>query len=287
MKQVPRISIITVCYNAAETIHQAMQSVLGQTAENIEYIVVDGNSTDGTKEYLQRCTDQRLHWLSEPDKGIYDAMDKGLVRAEGDYIYYLGADDCVADPFVMEKICCILAKDTDIDVLSGPVWMVDPRYRIEKLYSNRFTQEDVYQGYSIPHQGLFVKRVILEKYGFDKTYRIAADYKCFLQLYFAADVRFKFIDAPVAFYAADGRSAELTVERMEENIRAMSEAGMPTAYVESYRQLTAGQRKTDEMGFKSMLRNILRKTDLLKYVRQQRGWRVHHCVWKGCRWCKE
>ena len=92
-----KISVVTVCYNAADTIEKTMLSVLNQTYHDIEYIIIDGGSTDGTVEIIRKYADRIAYWVSEPDKGIYDAMNKGIKVATGEYIYFLGADDLLCE----------------------------------------------------------------------------------------------------------------------------------------------------------------------------------------------
>ena len=96
---IPLISIITVSYNAVKTIEDTIVSVLGQTYSNIEYIIIDGGSTDGTLDIIKKYEDKITYWVSEPDKGIYDAMNKGILKATGDYLFFLGADDKITCNF--------------------------------------------------------------------------------------------------------------------------------------------------------------------------------------------
>ena len=104
MSRLPLISIVTVSYNAAATIEDAIRSVLQQTYPHIEYIVIDGGSKDGTVDLLRRYDTQISHWVSEPDKGIYDAMNKGIALATGEYIGFLNADDFFANNDSVQKI---------------------------------------------------------------------------------------------------------------------------------------------------------------------------------------
>ena len=99
-----KISIITVSYNAAKTIEQTISSVVNQTYQDIEYIIIDGGSTDGTMDIIRKYEDRIAYWISEPDKGIYDAMNKGIDVATGDYVYFLGADDRLVDANIIDKI---------------------------------------------------------------------------------------------------------------------------------------------------------------------------------------
>ena len=274
-----KISIITVVYHAADTIEQTFRSVVEQDYPNIEYIIIDGGSTDGTLDVIKKYEDRIAYWVSEPDKGIYDAMNKGLSAATGDYIYYLGADDCLYASNSISQAASCLEEAPEIDVLCASVMMVDAGNRMEKIYSSDFSEEDVMSGYNTPHQGMFVRRELLQKYRFDTSYRIAADYKNFLKFYLDQDISLKTTDLVVAYYANDGISGNGTQAQRLEDIRALQENGINTsAYY-------AKKKKENSSVIKSILRWIFDKTGILKQIRLRRGWEKHRCGWKGCRWC--
>ena len=104
------ISVVTVCYNAADTIEKTMLSVLNQTYHDIEYIIIDGGSTDGTVEIIRKYADRIAYWVSEPDKGIYDAMNKGIKVATGEWINFMNAGDEFVDEGVIEKLVLLLTS---------------------------------------------------------------------------------------------------------------------------------------------------------------------------------
>ena len=139
-----KISIITVAYNAAHTIANALESVTAQTHPDIEHIVVDGASTDGTLDIIARYGGHIARLISEPDKGIYDAMNKGLGLATGEIIGFLNADDVYADTGVLKMVSEIMAKN-DLDALFGDAEFVSPdkpnqplrRYRSERFHPER------------------------------------------------------------------------------------------------------------------------------------------------------
>ena len=106
----PSISIVTAVYNGNNTIEETIRSVISQTYDNFEYIVIDGSSSDGTIEKLMQYDDQIDYWISEPDKGVYDALNKGIDLARGEWIYFLGADDVLVDSNVLKRIFEIRAK---------------------------------------------------------------------------------------------------------------------------------------------------------------------------------
>jgi len=274
-----KISIITVVYNAAATIEQTILSVVKQDYSNIEYIIVDGGSTDGTLEIIKKYEDKIEHWVSEPDHGIYDAMNKGLTHATGNYIYYLGADDCLLAPTSISQVVSFLQDNPEVDVLCASVMMVDSVYRIEKVYSSNFSEADVLSGYNTPHQGMFVRREILQKHRFDTSYHIAADYKNFLKFYLDPDIKLQKTDLIVAYYANDGISGDGTAAQRMEDVRALQENGVNvTAYYAKKKQ-----EKSSHMT--NILRWAFDKTGILRQIRLWRGWKKHRCGWEVCRWC--
>ena len=275
-----KISIITVTYNASAVLEQAVRSVIGQDYQNIEYILIDGGSTDGTLDIVKKYEDKIAFWLSEPDHGIYDAMNKGLSYATGDYIYYLGADDCLYASNSISQAASCLEETPEIDVLCASVMMVDAGNRMEKIYSSDFSEEDVMSGYNTPHQGMFVRRELLQKYRFDTSYRIAADYKNFLKFYLDKDILLKTTDLVVAYYANDGISGNGTQAQRLEDIRALQENCVD---IEPY---YAKRKQEKSSTIKNIVRWLFDKTGILQPIRLRRGWRKHCCEWKGCRWCR-
>jgi len=160
----PRLSVVTITRNALVELKATVESVLSQEWEGIEHIVVDGQSEDGTIEYLSRLVDQRVQWLSERDSGIYDAMNKGMARARGDYLLFLNSGDVLVGQ--------ILVAGMELDRLL-PVKSVDfwGRDRFQRFKSLRL-------GMPYCHQGIIFKNQGLAR--FDTRYRIAADYEFFL-----------------------------------------------------------------------------------------------------------
>ena len=172
MKKPPLISVITVCYNAVVDIEKTMQSVLNQPNQNIEYIVIDGNSTDGTVDIIKKYADRLAYWVSESDEGIYDAMNKGIAVASGEYIIFINIGDRLL----------FLPTKTLKDVLNKSPIGVCGRVINEKniVYKPRFDFRMRFQN-QIPHQGMFYKRRLIRYY--DSSLMIVADYDLNLELY--------------------------------------------------------------------------------------------------------
>ncbi len=179
-----RISIITVVKNNAQTIKDAIDSVLSQTYQNIEYIVIDGGSTDGTVEIINGYKEKIDILISEPDYGIYDAMNKGIKEASGDIIGFLNSDDMYNDEHVLNRIYEVFAK-TKVDIVYGDLVYVEKSNTskiIRYWKAGEYKKGAFKRGWHPPHPSFFVKKEIYEKYGlFDLDYRIAADYELMLR----------------------------------------------------------------------------------------------------------
>jgi len=179
-----KISIITVVRNNKDTIKDAIDSVLSQTYKNTEYIIVDGGSTDGTVELIKEYGDKIDKFISEPDNGIYDAMNKGLSLATGDVIGILNSDDVYFDNKVLEKVAKRF-EGTNIDSLYGDLYYVkekDLNAIVRYWKSSEFIQGSFAKGWHPPHPSFFVKRHIYEKYGyFDLDMKVSADFELMLR----------------------------------------------------------------------------------------------------------
>jgi len=168
----PKLSIITVSLNSAATIGATINSILNQTFTDFEYLVLDGGSIDGTVEILQANSEHgKLIYNSEKDNGIYDAMNKGLKQARGEWIYFIGSDDVLYSEDVLEKIFAM--DSADAQVIYGNVQLLHSG----KIYDGLFDHEKLSQN-NICHQAMFVKKSLYERIGgFNNKYPIAADYE--------------------------------------------------------------------------------------------------------------
>ena len=211
-----KITIITVSYNAVATIEQTILSVVHQDYPNIEYIIVDGASTDGTIDVIKKYKSHGIRWISEPDQGIYDAMNKGVKMASGDYIEIIGADDALTECGVISRIAKQLTPD--VDILSGQMWYIDENSKTQVAYTNhRARDKEHYHGGMIPHGAMFVKRDLLQRNLFDTSYHIAADYKFFLKCYYDNSVCIRYTDTMVVFFSTSGTSSDIRATQREDN----------------------------------------------------------------------
>ena len=190
-----KISIITAVYNNRDTIEAAIQSVLAQTHCEIELIVIDGGSTDGTREVLAQYESSIAILVSEPDDGIYHALNKGIDLASGEAIGFLHSDDLFADNFAIERVVSAFA-DSDVDAVYGDLLYVskDDTSRVVRSWiSGTYHRGLLSQGWMPPHPTFYVRREVYQRLGaFDVALRISADYDCMLR-FLCAGVKLAYI----------------------------------------------------------------------------------------------
>jgi glycosyltransferase len=182
-----KFSLITASFNNQSTIKQTIESILSQSYKQIEYIIIDGNSTDGTKEIIASFSSRISKFVSEKDSGIYDALNKGIAMATGDIIGFLHADDTYASPEILENVAAAFAQSPDIWAVYGDLQIVsqnDTSKVIRKWKSQPFQKSLLAKGWMPAHPTLFFRRAVYEKYGpFNTSYRIAADYDFILRVF--------------------------------------------------------------------------------------------------------
>lgn len=191
-----RVSIITAAYNAAATITDTLGSVAAQTHPDIEHIVVDGASRDGTQAIVQGHAQGVAHFISEPDRGIYDAMNKGVALATGDIIGFLNADDLYAHDRVVADVAAAMQAD-DLDALYGDVAFFRPEapgQPVRRYRSARFRPSRIAWGWMPAHPALFLHRRVFERVGPFKTdYRIAGDFEFIARAFHSGALRYRHI----------------------------------------------------------------------------------------------
>lgn len=199
-----KISVVTVCYNVVGTIEHTMLSVLSQTYDNIEYIIIDGGSTDGTVDIIKKYADRLAYWISEPDKGIYDAMNKGIAVATGDYINFMNAGDLFFSKDVIGRIVGLIPAVYP-DAIYGNTYM-------KFSYGEYIVQPDdlkkITECMTMCHQSVFVRMDNIKKHPFKIEYGLAADHGSLLEIYNDNHNDFLYIDEVIARYdAKDGVSS--------------------------------------------------------------------------------
>lgn len=208
----PKISVITVAYNAARVIEKTIQSVINQTYSNIEYIIIDGGSRDGTLDIIKKYEDRISYWISEPDKGIYEAMNKGIIRATGDWINFINSGDSLVNKEVIDQF--IGLHDTNADIIYG-----DTMNSIEEMDISYIQKpaliESIESKMVFGHPSSFVKAKLMKDALFDTTFRSSADYNFFLHCYRSNRI-FQYIPITVAVFDYDtGISSNFKINRHE------------------------------------------------------------------------
>lgn len=234
-----KISIITATYNAAETLSQCMDSVLSQTHSSIEYIIIDGASTDGSLKLIETKANQdhQIKWISEPDRGIYDALNKGLAMATGDIIGFLHADDILASSETLENIQSVF-NTKNCDGVYGDLHYVN-KYNTDKIIRN-WTSQTFYphllqQGWMPPHPTLFLKNSVYKNNGdFDTSYKIASDYDFILRVFKQPHLNFQYLPNTIVKMRVGGasnRNLKNISKKMQEDLKALRHnqiGGLPT-----------------------------------------------------------
>ena len=203
------ITVVTVCWNAARSIDATLASVDEQTHPDIEHLVIDGQSTDGTLEVLALRPSPKRRVVSEADKGLYDAMNKGLAMARGDIIVFLNADDRYCTPEVLARVHQAFVS-SGADAVHADIDMVvqsDPPRVQRRWKSGRHAAWKVMLGWQMPHPGLFIRAPTLRRIAaFDTSLRIAADYDLMLRLVRQNGVRLHYLPLTVVEMAVGGLS---------------------------------------------------------------------------------
>lgn len=215
----PKLSVITIVYNNVRDIERTILSVLGQTYANIEYIIIDGLSNDGTLQVIDQYKDRVSKFLSERDEGIYDAMNKGLAIATGDYVIFMNSGD---EFYAPDTVANVFAVADDADIYYGETEMINDEG--QSLGQRRhqapatFTWRGFKYGMSISHQAIYIKRALTEPY--DRQYQLSADIDWIIR---AAKKARKIVNVKqyVAKYLVGGMSKKKHHQSLEERFNIM------------------------------------------------------------------
>ena len=223
-----KISIITAVFNNRDTLAEALDSALSQTHAELELIVIDGGSTDGTLDVLRSYENRLAVLLSEPDQGIYDALNKGIKRASGEVVGFLHSDDLFADVIVLQRVVAAFS-DLQVDAVYGDLQYVRKDNRDEVVrhwQAGVFSRIRLGWGWMPPHPTFYVRRSVYERLGmFDTSYRIAADYDCMLRFLGTGGVRVTYIPhvlVKMRLGGASNRSLKNILQKSMEDYRALN-----------------------------------------------------------------
>lgn len=269
------LCIITINYNNVEGLKKTLASVVAQTYNNIEHIIVDGGSKDGSieviKDYVVEVEQMnvsakegiRVIWSSEPDNGIYNAMNKGIKRARGEYIQILNGGDCLASDDVVERMLKALRSNNYPDILYGNMVKIDSDGKV--IGKSTYTEYSLRQFYSstLNHDCAYIKKSLFDKYGYyDETLKIVSDWKWYLQAIGLGYAKPVYVDIDVTHFDSSGISEKNLALRNKER-RMVLESVMPPAILWDY----------DQHAFDAEQMNRLRRWHLYKMV-----WFVERCL---------
>lgn len=230
----PLLTVITVVFNGAKTLEQTIRSVIEQTYDNVEHIIIDGGSTDATLDILRKYEDSIDYWVSENDAGIYDAMNKGIALANGEYVGMLNSDDHFANPAVLGKMAEYLKKN-NVDAIFGCLDVVDPAQPSRVLRKYRISSFNPFMlriGVMPPHPTFYCKKSFYKKIGPYRTdYRIAADFEMLTRMLIKQGITWAFIDEVIVKMRSGGLSSNGIKSNWivnREIVRACTENGLYT-----------------------------------------------------------
>lgn len=205
-----KVTIITATYNSALTIEDTIQSVIRQDYKNIEHIIIDGDSQDDTLAIVEKYKDKISRVISEKDKGIYDAMNKGIRLAQGDIIGILNSDDFFTESTIISSIVKAFEEDLTLDGVHGDLYYVkqnNPNQIVRHWVSSEFKPRSFFSGWHPAHPTLYLRRAVYEKYGlFDLNFPVAADFELMLRLFECEEIRTKYLHIPMIRMRLGGAS---------------------------------------------------------------------------------
>lgn len=181
-----KFSIITINYNNKEGLKKTIESVVNQSFDDFEYIIIDGASSDGSVEVIKEYASQIDYWVSEPDKGIYNAMNKGIRQAHGEYLNFMNSGDCFHDAEVLNKMVPLLESD----IVTGE------ESRLRRIVRDDITMFDFVKG-TISHQASFIKKELFTNHLYDENYKIVSDWKFFMDAIIFRNCSFKKVEIVV------------------------------------------------------------------------------------------
>lgn len=211
-----RISIITINYNNFEGLKKTVESVINQTYGNIEYIVIDGSSTDGSAEYIKQMSPYFHYWVSEPDNGIYGAMNKGIAKATGDYVLFLNSGDAFFESDTLKKVNSYLRHRQNIDVLHGKAIFNDVEQTFsQEVGTNIFSVSSLLVN-ALAHQSTYYKVDSFKKVGlYDESYRVLGDHEWNTRALMKCNLLFHKLDYHCSICTYGGVSENLSLRELE------------------------------------------------------------------------
>ena len=235
-------SIITINFNNCDGLRRTIESVVNQTNADYEYIVIDGGSTDGSVDVIQKYSDRISYWVSEKDDGIYNAMNKGVWHAHGDYCLFLNSGDSFYDKHVLNEN---LLSDSKCDIVVGRL-VSDSDGR--ELFSPPSYDISMYYFYTstLPHQASFIKTKLLKQYPYDESLKIVSDWKFFVDMIIIHQCSVRFVDIKIAKFDMNGVSTSDTKNTWEEKYSVLQRM-LPYRVLIDYKRMKSSECLTQTL----------------------------------------
>lgn len=221
-----KLSIVTINFNHLNGLYKTANSVISQNWKDFEWIIIDGGSKDGSKEYIATIASHTTYWCSEQDKGVYDAMNKGLAHAQGEYVLFLNSGDYLLQPDTLYNVFSCL---TDADILVGEIYRnLNGRQILDKGFlTDDITGTDLLRN-SLPHQASFIRKALFSKFGnYDSNLKIVGDWKFFIQSIVLGNCSIYFLRFPTTQYEANGLSDNNPTLNAKERKQVLNELFQP------------------------------------------------------------
>lgn len=219
-----QLSIATITLNSEKTLRDTIDSVCRQTYENLEYLIVDGGSTDGTLAIIEGQQEYVSRWVSEKDEGIYDAMNKAVKLAKGDVVGLLNSDDVYASDEVLTRVMKVFETEPQVDMVYGDLVYVDPDdvHKEVRLWTTKDVDSNFFpDGFVPPHPTLFVRRKIYENHQFIKTFQYAADYEFMLRTLHKEKIKARYLPMVMVRMRLGGQTSKSWKDIFKGNLEIM------------------------------------------------------------------
>lgn len=224
-----KLTIITINFNNKDGLHKTIESVVNQTFKDIEYIIIDGGSTDGSVDIIKENADKIDYWVSEPDKGIYNAMNKGIAQAHGEYLNFMNSGDVFYNNDVLMSICDFWDKD----IVSGKNIYEGG---IHGFFKDEITMLDLYRK-TLPHQASFIRKELFNKRKYDESLKIASDWRFFVEALIFDNCSFRNIDNIICEFDGKGISAQTPFKMIDDEQESVRRELLPPRILDDYKYL--------------------------------------------------
>lgn len=254
-----KLSIITINLNNKNGLIKTINSVINQEFTNFEWIIIDGGSADGSKKIIEQYSQYITYWISEPDKGIYNAMNKGINIAKGEYCLFLNSGDYLASKYTLKRVFC---NNYTEDIIFGNILLdIFPIERRIGFHSDYITCFDLVKG-TIAHQASFIKKELFSKYGYyDENLKIVADWKFFLYAIVVKESSVKYINEDIAYFDVNGIS-NTHFSHIKEEKRMVLLEFFPKSVIDDY-QFTIRQSEIRKYYVSRLLYSLLYRAVIL------------------------